>query len=148
MLDHQYTCQFSDQIDDDQAADSTQQDQVHQIVLDDQVDVFIAAMVGRVDKGADGGWVSIINLSNDAIRLDGWTLSDPAAARRLSGEIAPGEAVRVQPPVPSGFNEAGGTVELHDAMGRRIDRVRYGARAATKRGNPNAFTLMEAAGLV
>lgn len=137
-------CTLPERIEVDRQEDMISEGQRREIVADDETDVFIAAAIAGND--AASGWVSIINLTNDDIRLDDWSLRDGAVRRRLAGHLAPGEAVRIQPLFPIRLNEVGGTVALYDADGARIDRVRYAARNPANGENRTIFPLMEATG--
>jgi len=114
------------------------------VVADEVVDVFVAAaLVDAVGDERAGEWISIINLTAATVDLDGWHLSDTKRpARRLTGSLGPGEAVRVQPLAPLALANAGGVIELFHADGRRVDRVKYGAREAGA-GKPVIFAYRE-----
>lgn len=98
-------------------------------------------------------WVSVINLSADAIDLEGWTLSDMKRKPLNLGKalkpdkrvLGPGEAVRVQPVEPLILSNRGGVITLYDkptermSKGRRIDRVRYTKEQASAEGAPIIF---------
>lgn len=109
---------------------------------DDDVDVFIAAaMVNPKGSEKAGEWVSIVNLSNNRERLNGWTLLDRNGKRKtLSGTLGPGEAVRVGPVHPLRFgNNNDGFIQLIDSRNRQIDRVRYTRKQARREGKPIIF---------
>ncbi|MQX38292.1 DNA/RNA non-specific endonuclease [Roseospira navarrensis] len=115
-------------------------------LADDEVDVFLAAaLVNPAGDERAGEWVSIINLSNHAVDLAGWQLSDTRRPRLgLSGTLGPGEAIRVQPIRPLMLaNSRAGVIELYDDTGRRIDRVRYTEAQAKAEGRPAIFAYRE-----
>ena len=123
-------------------------------IADDEVPVFIAAaMVNPSGNEREGEWVSIINLSNDTVNLEGWTLSDmkrkPLDLSNVLSEskrvLQAGEAVRIQPLNPIRLSNQGGVIALYDkpqdgqAKGRRIDRVHYSKEDAQQQGTPILF---------
>ena len=109
-------------------------------VHDDDIDVFIAAAMVN-PKGRDVGkeWISIINLWNKRVNLEGWTVSDTKRELVLSAEtnsdddlrLSPGEAVVINPLGPLRLVNTGGAITLFappDTAGgspRRVDRVNY-----------------------
>lgn len=95
-------------------------------VLDEEVQVFIAAAL--INASGDerlGEWVSIINLSNNRVDFSGWTLKDPQDSLTLEGSLAPGEAMQVAPLSPIKLGNRGGTISLYNQAGERVDRVKY-----------------------
>lgn len=109
---------------------------------DDDVDVFIAAaLVNPAGDERAGEWVSIANLTNETVSLDGWTLSDDRRrTRALSGSIGPGEAVRIQPVEPMLLaNSRNSFIQLVDDQQRQIDRVPYTREQAQRQGKPVVF---------
>jgi len=116
------------------------------LYADDEVDVFLAAaMVNPKGPERAGEWISVANLSADEVDLSGWTLSDTKRSPlSLSGTLGPGEAMRVQPISPLMLtNSDAGVIELYDAAGRRIDRVRYTRDQARIEGRPIIFAYRE-----
>jgi len=116
---------------------------------DDEVDVFIAAaLVNPVGNERQNEWVSIANLTNEEVRLDGWSLvDDRQRTLELKGAIGPGEAVRIQPLSPVSLaNSRGGFVQLLDDQSRQIDRVPYTPEQARREGKPIVFAYRELAG--
>lgn len=99
---------------------------------EDNVPIFIAgALVDPVGDERTGEWVSLLNLSAATISIEGWTLLDKERrVCRLTGEIGPGEAVRIHPLgdmrlVNSPSDDEPGLIILNDAAGDQIDRVSY-----------------------
>lgn len=122
--------------------------------VDREVPIYIAAaMVNAVGEERENEWISIINLSDKAVDLTGWTLSDMRReplnlSSVLSGDrltLQPGEAVRVQPVEPVILSNKSGVIALHEqpteqfSQGRRIDRVHYSKAQAAKEGVPIIF---------
>jgi endonuclease G len=108
---------------------------------DDEVDVFIAAaLVNPAGPERDGEWISIINLENQTIDLSGWTVGDTKRPRKpLRGMLGPGEALRIQPISPLVLANSGGVIELYNAAGNRIDRVKYDKTKGSAEGRPIVF---------
>ena len=116
---------------------------------DDEVDVFIAAaLINPTGRERDEEWVSIANLTNETMSLDGWKLIDD---RRRTLELkettlGPGEAVRIQPLHPVALaNNRAGFIQLVDADDRQIDRVPYTADQARREGKPTVFAYRDLA---
>ncbi len=111
------------------------------IYEDDEVDVFIAAALANpVGSEQDGEWISIINLQSVAVDLDGWTVSDTKRRPKpLSGRLGPGEALRIQPVSPLQLANTGAVIELFNAAGHRIDRVKYDKKIGQIEGRPIVF---------
>ncbi len=123
-------------------------------VADDLLDVFIAAAVVN-PKGDErkNEWVSIINLSNESVDLDGWILCDQKQRRLELNKVIdenklglePGESVRVQPLGNVMLANSGGAISLYEApkpgetKGRRIDRVHYTRQDAREEGRALTF---------
>jgi len=110
------------------------------VVVDDVVDVFIAAaLVNPVGDERANEWVSVINLTTDTVDLDGWQLRDTRRPPKpLTGRLGPGEAVRVQPLDPLMLTNSGGVIELFQPDGCRVDRVKY-TREQAGAGKPVIF---------
>ena len=118
-------------------------------IADDQVPVFIiAALVNPSGDERQEEWVSIINLSNEAINLDGWMLSntkhEPLHLNTVLNQsqriLQPGETVKIQPLSPVMLSNQGGVISLYEqpqpnqSKGRRVDRVHYTKEAAQQQG--------------
>ncbi len=112
-----------------------------QYIMDDEIDVYIAAAQVNPDGNERAGeWVSIINLSNEDKDLDGWTLSDTRRKPlKLSGTLGPGEAMRVGPISPVQLGNKGGVIVLSDKKKNRVDRVKYTEVDARDEGRPVIF---------
>ncbi len=136
--------QLPERIEVDSPGEMIGPDSPRTVIADEVVDVFIAAaLVNAVGDERRGEWISLINLSNDTVDLDGWRLGDTKRpAKVLAGTLGPGEAIRVQPVDPLMLANAGGVIELFDADGRRVDRVKYGRDQAAS-GRPVIFAYRE-----
>ena len=138
---------FPEIIEVDDPADMVDGERPREQVADEQVPVFIAAaLVNPSGNEREGEWISLINLSNETIDLDGWTLSDTKRQPLPLNDVldnlslSPGEAVRVQPLNPLMLSNKGGTIILYDQeQDRRIDRVHYSAKQARIQGFPVWF---------
>lgn len=123
---------------------------------DDRRPIYItAAMVNPETPERENEWVSIINLSGEAIDLDGWTLGDTKRTPKDIGKDAngnkrvlnPGEAVAIKPISPLQLSNKGGTITLYEKpeagrkQGKRIDRVHYTEEQAKKEDVPVIFGL-------
>ena len=109
---------------------------------DDDEDVFIAAaLVNAAGNENAGEWVSIANLKNEPVSLDGWKLlDDERRTKTLSGTIGPGESVRIQPLAPVRLaNSRDAFIQLVDDRNRQIDRVPYTRQQAEREGKPIVF---------
>lgn len=101
---------------------------------DDKVEVYIAgALVNPAGRDSEGEWVSLINLSSEAISVRGWTLLDRnRKAHTLDQDVlGPGEAIRVETGgggfqlVNAPSDDRPGLIILNDENGDQIDRVSY-----------------------
>lgn len=123
--------------------------EVRDTIADEQVPVFIAAaLVNPSGNERQEEWVSMINLSNEAINLEGWMLSDtkhdPLQLNTVLNPsqriLQPGETVKIQPLTPVMLSNRGGVISLyeppqpHQSKGRRVDRVHYTTEAAQQQG--------------
>lgn len=115
-------------------------DQPRDPVLDSHV-VILAAMVNPIGDERAGEWVSVANLTNASVNLDGWILRDYKKRDcRLSGMLEPGEARRIQPVAGMMLsNTRRGFILLLDSNGNRIDRAAYRRREARQEGHPIVF---------
>ena len=103
-------------------------------IKDSELDVFIVAALPN-PSGSDRGqeWVSILNLESETISLDGWVLEDLSGREAaLSGDLAPGESVRLQASSLGSVSlgNKGDVLTLWAPDGdkrARVDRVRYEA---------------------
>ena len=111
------------------------------IYEDDEVDVFIAAALANpAGSEREGEWISIINLENQEVDLEGWTVSDTKRQPKpLTGKLGPGEALRIQPIAPLTLANSGGVIELFNAAGNRIDRVKHDKNRGKIEGRPIVF---------
>ena len=145
---------FPERIEVDEPEELIDAEQPRDFIADDEVSVFIAAaMVNPAGKEEEGEWVSIINLSNDSINLEGWSISDmkrePLNLTDVLDKskiiLQAGEAVRIQPITPVRLSNKGGVIALYDkpqngqTKGRRIDRVHYSKDDAKQQGIPLTF---------
>jgi endonuclease G len=119
-----------------------------QTILDEVVDVFIAAAMPD-PAGADAGkeWVSLINLGSEAIDLQGWQLADQfdrrtaidaIAATGTSLLLSPGESVVLRGLEPLRLANRGGVIKLFNDSNERIDWVNY-TEAMVTAGKPVLF---------
>jgi endonuclease G len=119
-----------------------------QTILDEVVDVFIAAAMPD-PAGADAGqeWVSLINLGSEAIDLQGWQLADQfdrrtalkaIAAAGTSLLLGPGESVVLKGLEPLRLANRGGVIKLFNDSNERIDWVNYTEPMVTA-GKPVLF---------
>lgn len=146
--------EFPERIKVDVPEEMIAKDEVRDFVVDREMPVYIvAAMVNAAGDERANEWVSIINLSNGDLDLNGWTLSDMrreplALSTVLKPEeliIRPGQAVRVQPVAPIILSNRNGVITLYEApteafpKGRRIDRVSYTKEQASQEGVPIIF---------
>lgn len=103
-------------------------DETRQTIIDDLVDVFIVGVLPN-PAGRDRGneWVTIINLTPEAVSIDGWAIEDNNGRVALQGTIEPGESKRIQGEElgPLRLSNSEDIVTLWDADDQRIDRVRY-----------------------
>lgn len=94
-------------------------------VLDDEIQVYIAAaQVNQAKK-----WVSILNLDNDTVDLAGWSLTDRNGNTvMLSGSLEPGEAKTFHGSKtldPVKLPDNGGLLILKNVAGEQVDRIEY-----------------------
>jgi endonuclease G len=116
-----------------------------QTILDEVVDVFIAAAMPD-PTGADAGqeWVSLINLGSEAIDLQGWKLADQfdrrtaIAAAGTSLLLGPGESLVLKGLEPLRLANRGGVIKLFNDSNERIDWVNYTEPMVTA-GKPVLF---------
>lgn len=113
---------------------------------DDEVGVYIAgAMVDPSGNEREREWVSLLNLSGEAVSIDGWTLLDRSRrSHTLSGEIQPGEARCIKPMgdirlVNNPGDAAPGLIILNDENGDQIDRVSYRKKDLPGENKPVVF---------
>jgi len=135
---------FPERIEVGRPAEVVAPDQPRERVMDDEIDVFIAAAL--VNASGDerlGEWVSIINLTNERVELGRWVLKDPQDELTLQGSMAPGEAVQIGPLDPISLGNRGGTLALYDAAGQRIDRVKYPKQGGDLEDQPKIFALRD-----
>jgi endonuclease G len=113
-------------------------------VLDDKVSIYIAAaLVNPSGDEVTSEWVSIINLSNQKVNLEGWKLVDPEADLELKGEINPCEAIRFSPLLPIQLGNRGGTISLFNDKGERIDRIKYPQQTKETEDVPVIFAMRD-----
>ena len=79
--------------------------------------------------------VTLLNTTNAAIDLKGWTLLDRDKHRMaLTGVIAAGDTLRVTLAKPAELPNKGGLITLLDARGLRVDGVSYSKAQASRPG--------------
>ncbi|MEL6351038.1 MAG: DNA/RNA non-specific endonuclease [Cyanobacteria bacterium J06627_28] len=146
--------EFPERIEVDVPEEMISENEERDYAADAEVPIYIAAaMVNAAGDERANEWVSIINLSEKAVSLEGWSLSDMRRdplklSNVLQGDqltLQPGEAVRVQPVEPVVLSNRSGVIALHEApseqfsKGRRIDRVHYSSAQASREGVPIIF---------
>lgn len=116
---------FPERVDVDVPKDIVAKGDKRNRVMDDEVQVYIAAaQIKSVKK-----WVSILNLENDIVDLAEWTLTDRKGNTvKLSGRIKPGAAKTFRggstlDPVELPGND--GLLILQNAAGEQVDRIDY-----------------------
>jgi len=112
----------------DQDVDIVDPDQTRNDRSLEDADIFISgALVDPVGQDRGQEWVSIVNLQSQPVQLANWTLTDNAGSAMLSGELAPGEALRLQGDGLGSIQlgNTGDVLTLMDDTGRWIDRVQY-----------------------
>ena len=137
---------FPERIEVDVPGEVVAADDTRDFFADDDVPVYIAAaMVNPSGNERTNEWVSIINLMNIEVDLDGWTLVDSkdrsldlgTAIDDSQRVLRPGQAVAVQPIAPLMLSNAGGAISLYEkpatvgADGRRVDRVHFTRKEAS-----------------
>lgn len=110
------------------------------VVRDSEIPVYIAAaLVNPAGDDEENEWVSIINLSNEDVSLDGWKLKDPQDVLEISsGSLAPGQAARIMPLSPIRLGNRGGSISLFKGE-ERVDRVKYPKQSGSLAGKPVLF---------
>ena len=117
---------------------------VRATVRDNDIDAFImAAMVNPVGRDRGGEWISIVNLSDDTMDIEGWTLRNRDDRIVLTGTLGPGEARRIQPITPLRLINTGSVLSLFAADGSRVDRVHYTKTQARREGKPIVFGIRD-----
>ncbi|MEM1300049.1 MAG: DNA/RNA non-specific endonuclease [Pseudomonadota bacterium] len=135
---------FPERIEVDRPAEVIAPGQAREVVMDDDVDVFIAAaLVNASGDERFGEWVSIINLTNAEVDLAGWRLKDPQAELAIEGSLGPGEAIQIGPLSPIALGNSGGTIGLYDDQDRRIDRVKYPRQPGELEDRPVIFAMRD-----
>ena len=85
-------------------------------------------------------FVTLLNTAAEPIDLAGWTLVDrDTHAQALSGSVGAGEALRVQLTPPVMLPNGGGTINLLDAAGLKVDGIAYTREQVTEPGRTIAF---------
>ncbi len=145
---------FPERIEVDSSEEIVDADRPRDFFGDDDVDVYIAAaMVNPEGNERENEWISVINLSGEAVDLDAWTLSDTKRKPLDIGKgpdgqqlvLSPGEAVSIKPIKPLMLKNTGGSIALYakpepgEAKGKRIDRVHYTGEDAKQEGVPVVF---------
>ena len=87
----------------------------------------VAALINAANPEEDRESVTLLNRSDVAIALDGWSLRDgERRAHPLSGTVPPGETLRVMlAGSPMRLRNKAGTITLIDAEGAEAHRVAY-----------------------
>ncbi|MEO0686521.1 MAG: DNA/RNA non-specific endonuclease, partial [Cyanobacteria bacterium J06649_11] len=129
--------EFPERIEVDQPSEMISKGEPRDVIIDDEVPIFIAAaMVNPSGDERESEWVSLINLSSEAVNLDGWILSDTKREPlKLNSILQPGEGLKINPLNPVMLSNRGGVVSLYDNQGRRVDRVHYTAKEVEREDN-------------
>ncbi|WP_020587896.1 DUF2278 family protein [Desulfobacter curvatus] len=101
----------------------------------------VAAMVNPVSDDTGHEFVTIINISDQKLNLDGWTILDRNdKAEQITGSVLPGEAfVARLSGAGAQLSNKGGTITLLDAKGLKVDGVAYTKSQAKSQGMPTVF---------
>lgn len=131
------------------AEDLVDENTTRETVLDDDIDVYIAAALIDPD-GNDRGkeWISVINLGVDDIDLTGWSLCDNSGNKALLDSLTsqtfrptlvPGES-RVFDNIQSSLqlSNKSDVIKLYDNNDQRVDWVNYSAENV-KKGQTTLF---------
>ena len=141
--------EFPERIEVDSTVDIQDKDTPRIYVADEEVDVFIiASLVNPKGVERDNEWVSIINLSNEEVSLDGWSLWDGkrkklplnSVIEKNALMLAPGQSVVIKPVAPLQLSNAGGTITLFNEKDQRIDRVKYTKADSSVEGQTVIYT--------
>ncbi|WP_347267315.1 DUF2278 family protein [Paracoccus sp. (in: a-proteobacteria)] len=85
----------------------------------------IAALVNDT-ASPEREWVTLLNTSDVAIDLTGWTIRDRLKnAMPLSGRLPPGETLRCRVTAPVALSNRGGIISLLDQRGIKVHGVAY-----------------------
>ncbi len=89
------------------------------------VSMLISEFVVDPNEG-ENEWIELVNVTNAAIDLAGWTLEDAAGKQTvLEGTVAAGEYLLVTAPLGK-LNNDGDSILLKDVAGTLVDSVKYG----------------------
>lgn len=95
----------------------------------------VAAAVNVAGDEPGHETVTVINTTADTISLEGWRLADRAKNTcPLSGDLGPGDAVRVVVQPPCALGNGGGLITLLNADGLKMDGVAYTRQDAAAEG--------------
>ena len=101
----------------------------------------VAAMINPPGHDPGREFVTILNISDAPLNLDGWKILDRNNKfDMLSGSVRPGETIAAK--LSGGgaqLSNEGGTITLLDDRGLKVDGVAYSARDARKQGRPTVF---------
>jgi uncharacterized protein YukJ len=99
----------------------------------------VAALVNAVQT-PEVEFVTLLNTTDAAIDLGGWTLADrDGHTMALSGSIPAGETLRIQLTPRVTLPNRGGTISLLDASGLKVDGVAYTGEQAIEPGRTIAL---------
>jgi hypothetical protein len=101
----------------------------------------VAAMVNPISDDPGHEFVTIINISDRQLNLDGWKILDRNDKEELSnGSVIPGEAFIVRLSGEGAqLSNKGGTITLLNARGLKVDGVAYTKSQAKVQGLPTVF---------
>ena len=103
------------------------------VSVDSQNVYICAAMINPHCDEREGEWISILNCSHQALDVSDWVLSDKngrsrkiqEALSQQNANLLPGESIRVENLSPVMLSNKGGTIQLMDGNGSRVDKVKY-----------------------
>jgi uncharacterized protein YukJ len=100
----------------------------------------VAAMVNPRGEDAGHETVTLLNGTAETVDLRGWKIADLRKRQvRLTGLLAPGEALTVRLPPYVRLDNEGGLITLLDPAGLKVHGVAYTRRQAEVPGRPITF---------
>ncbi|WP_337271436.1 DUF2278 family protein [Oryzifoliimicrobium ureilyticus] len=115
--------------------------QAHQPTVnqpDGQVRI-VAALVNDI-RTPEHETVTLLNTTHQPVDLTGWQLKDKQKqATPLSGQIAPGETLKVTVTPPMSLSNKGGIISLINAQGLKVHGVSYSRELASQPGQTLTF---------
>jgi uncharacterized protein YukJ len=101
----------------------------------------VAALVNPVGPAPEAETVTLVNTTQAAVDLAGWTLTDARSHRfpLPAATVQAGETVRLPLAPPVALGNSGGTISLFDTSGRKSDGVSYTSADAREEGRTIVF---------